>query len=188
MSFATRANCDPDFSSLRQVAINQGAKTLGDLATFIALRRYPHHPLRFIAVRPAESRQHSIHRCQIFSQLSQSYNFTLAEHRKFAWAKRIRRGPAAKHTVIDAEFLFFPTIEVEEIILIHLSVELDWGIRRSRFPFERPALTFWAAAGLKLTAIILSLICLCLAHLDPLHHAFKRLELAHQVEQLIDAG
>src|SRR5262245_16194511 len=31
-------------------------------------------------------------------------------------------------------------------------------------------------------------IRLCLAHLDPLHHSFERLELTHQFEQFIDAG
>jgi hypothetical protein len=32
------------------------------------------------------------------------------------------------------------------------------------------------------------IIPLNLAHLDPLYHAFERLKLTHQVEQLINAG
>jgi hypothetical protein len=53
--------------------------------------------------------------------------------------------------VIDAEFPFFFTIyEVRDVILIHLRVELDWGIWPSRFPFEKPTLTFGTAAGRKI--------------------------------------
>src|SRR5215813_1000615 len=154
MCFATRANCDADVSRLRQVAVGQGAKTFGNLTVFISFRRCPHHPRLLVAVRFTKSRQYLIHRLQIFNQLSQSLQFTTAKYGKFAGAKRIWRGPAAEHTVIDAEFRFFPAIEVGDVILIHLRVELDWGVRLSRFPIERPASTFWAAAGLKLVSHI----------------------------------
>src|SRR5262245_11320326 len=84
---------------------------------------------------------------------------------------------APKKSIRAVDFRNFSYPETEGLHIPH-SRKRSFKLKDGELPETRD----------KLNQGLTEIIALYLAHFDPLHHAFERLELTHQFEQLVDAG